>query len=129
MNAHTGRLTGSANHCAGPASEFFVKGRPQPPRQEIHMFSKKLAAALVVATAVAGLSAPVRAQEGTQDDFMILFKMQMIDKNKDGMVSKKEFIAMMDKAYDMKAKAMGAKGGLMSEAQMREFLKSLYTGG
>ncbi len=93
------------------------------------MFSKKLAAALVVATAVAGLSAPVRAQEGTQDDFMILFKMQMIDKNKDGMVSKKEFIAMMDKAYDMKAKAMGAKGGLMSEAQMREFLKSLYTGG
>ena len=52
-----------------------------------------------------------------------------MDKNKDGMVSKKEFMAMMDKAYDMKAKAMGAKGGMITEAQMREFLKSLYTGG
>ena len=93
------------------------------------MLSKKLAAALVIATAVAGLSGPVRAQEGTQDDFMILFKMQMMDRNKDGMVSKKEFMAMMDKAYDMKAKAMGAQGGMMSEAQMREFLKSLYSGG
>ena len=93
------------------------------------MLSRKLTAALVIATAAAGLSAPVRAQEGTQDDFMLLFKMQMMDKNKDSMVSKKEFMAMMDKAYDMKAKAMGAKGGMMSEAQMREFLKSLYTGG
>lgn len=93
------------------------------------MFSKKLVAAIVVAAASTGFAAPAFAQEGTQDDFMILFKMQMMDKNKDGMVSKKEFIAMMDKAYDMKAKAMGAKGGLMTEAQMREFLKSLYTGG
>ena len=93
------------------------------------MFAKRLVAAIVVAAASTGLSAPVFAQEGTQDDFMILFKMQMMDKNKDGMVSKKEFIAMMEKAYDMKAKAMGAKGGLMTEAQMREFLKSLYTGG
>lgn len=94
------------------------------------MFSKsKFAAALVVASAVAGFGAPAFAQEGTQDDFMILFKMQMMDKNKDGMVSKKEFMAMMDKAYDMKAKAMGAKGGMMTEAQMREFLKSLYSGG
>ena len=93
------------------------------------MLSKKLTAVLVIATAVAGLSGPARAIEGTQDDFMLYFKMEMMDKNKDGMVSKKEFMAMMDKAYDMKAKAMGAKGGAMTEAQMKEFLKSLYTGG
>ena len=36
---------------------------------------------------------------------------------------------MMDKAYDMKAKAMGAKSGMITEAQMKEFLKSLYVGG
>lgn len=92
------------------------------------MLSNKLAATLVVA-AVAGFGVPAHAQEGTQDDFMLLFKMTMMDKDKDGMVSKKEFMAMMDKAYDMKAKAMGAKGGMITEAQMREFLKSLYTGG
>ena len=95
------------------------------------MLSKKLTAVLVIAAATtfAGLSGPARAAEGTQDDFMLFFKMEMMDKNKDGMVSKKEFMAMMDKAYDMKAKAMGAKGGMMSEAQMKEFLKSLYVGG
>lgn len=95
------------------------------------MLSKKLATALVItaATALVGISGPARAVEGTQDDFMLLFKMSNMDKNKDGMVSKKEFMAMMDKAYDMKAKGMGAKAGLMTEAQIKEFLKSLYTGG
>jgi Ca2+-binding EF-hand superfamily protein len=95
------------------------------------MLSKKLTAVLVIATATAfaGLSGPARAQEGTQDDFMLFFKMKMIDADKDGMVSKKEFMAMMEKAYDMKAKAMGAKGGMITEAQMKEFLKSLYVGG
>ncbi len=93
------------------------------------MFSKKLTAALVIAGAVTGFGGAARAAEGTQDDFMLYFKMEMMDKNKDGMVSKKEFMAMMEKAYDMKAKAMGAKGGMMTEAQMKEFLKSLYVGG
>jgi hypothetical protein len=96
---------------------------------EIQMLSKKLTTLLIVATAAVGLSGPARAAEGTQDDFMLLFKMTMMDKNKDGMVSKKEFMAMMDKAYDMKAKAMGAKGGMLTEAQMKEFLKSLFVGG
>lgn len=95
------------------------------------MIPKKLSATLIVATAtaLAGLSGAARAQEGTQDDFMLFFKMKMMDKNADGMVSKQEFMAMMDKAYDMKAKAMGAKGGMITEAQMKEFLKSLYSGG
>jgi len=95
------------------------------------MLTKKLTAALVVAsaTALTGMSMPAFAQEGTQDDFMLLFKMSNMDKNKDNMVSKKEFIAMMEKAYDMKAKAMGAKGGMMTQAQVQEFLKSLYVGG
>lgn len=91
------------------------------------MTTKTLIATLAVATA--GFAGPALAQEGTQDDFMLLFKMTAMDKNKDGMVSKKEFMAMIDKAYDMAAKKMGARGGLLSEAQMREFLKSLYVGG
>jgi hypothetical protein len=90
------------------------------------MYTKTLIATLAVATA--GFAGPALAQEGTQDDFM-LFRMAMVDKNKDGMVSKKEFMAMIDKAYDMAAKKMGARGGLLTDAQMREFLKSLYVGG
>jgi hypothetical protein len=93
------------------------------------MLTKQLTAVLVIASAVAGFSGVARAQEGTQDDFMLFFKMAMMDKNKDGMVSKQEFMAMMDKAYDMKAKAMGAKAGMITEAQMKEFLKALYVGG
>ncbi len=90
------------------------------------MFAKKFTAVAMIVTAVAGFSGTVHAQEGTQDDFMLIFKMVTMDKNKDGMVSKQEFMAMMEKAYDMKAKKMGAKEGMITEAQMKEFLKSLY---
>lgn len=91
-------------------------------------FATKIAAAVVAASAIGGFSLPAAAQEGVQDPFM-LFQMKMIDKNKDSMVSKQEFMAMMEKAWDMAAKKMNAQKAGMSEAQMREFLKSLYVGG
>lgn len=91
------------------------------------MFANKYTAAAVLAAAsMAGFSIPAHAQEGTQDDFMLIFKMKSMDKDKDGMISKKEFMAAMDKAYDMKAKAMNAKGGMMTDAQLQEMLKALY---
>lgn len=95
------------------------------------MFPKKLTAALVVAAAgLGGTAFPAYAQEGTQDDFMLIFKMKSMDKDKDGMVSKKEFMAAMEKAYDMKSKAMSARGGMLTEAQMQEFIRLLhYAGG
>lgn len=86
------------------------------------MFSKQLASIVIATTAVVGLAGPAQAVEG-QDDFM-LFRMAMMDKNKDGMVSKKEFMAMVEKAYDNKTKA--SKGMMMSEAEVQAFLKSLY---
>lgn len=81
----------------------------------------------IAALAAAGFAGPAVAQEGVQDPFM-LFKMKMIDKDKDGMVSKKEFMSMMDKAYDMQVKKTDAKKGMMTEKQMEEFLKSLFAG-
>lgn len=51
---------------------------------------------------------------------------KMMDKNKDGMVSKAEFLAMMGEMFDMKAKAMGAKDMKMTEEQLKEFYKALY---
>jgi len=52
-----------------------------------------------------------------------------MDKNKDGMVSKAEFLDMAAVMFDMKAKEMGAKDMKMTEAQMKEFYKALYSGG
>jgi len=91
------------------------------------MLANKYTAAVVLAAAsMTGFALPAHAQEGTQDDFMLIFKMKSMDKDKDGMISKQEFMAAMDKAYDMKAKAMNAKGGMMTDAQLQEMLKALY---
>ncbi len=93
------------------------------------MLSKNIGAAIVLAIASVGFSGPALAVEATQIDFATILKMPMMDKNKDGMVSKQEFMAMMEKAYDMKAKEMGVKGGKMTESQMTQLLKALYSGG
>jgi hypothetical protein len=93
------------------------------------MWNKTLAASVVLAAAFAGAQAPALAAEGTQDDWAFMMSSKGMDKNKDGMVSRKEFLDMMGKAYDMKAKDMKAASNGMSEAQLRDFLKSLYVGG
>ncbi len=58
-------------------------------------------------------SLAVRAENNDDMSFPGMFKMDRIDKNKDNMVSKAEFLEMMGKAYDMKAKEMNVKGGKM----------------
>jgi hypothetical protein len=93
------------------------------------MFAKKLVATIVVAAASTGFGAPAFAQEGTQDDFMILFKMHMMDKNKDGMVSKQEFLNTMAQVWDMKAKKMNVKGDRMTLENFNEVLMYLKAGG
>lgn len=61
--------------------------------------------------------------------FAEIMGMKMIDKNKDSMVSKKEFMDMMTMAWEMNAKKMGVKGEMMSDAQFKEFLMYLKAGG
>ena len=61
--------------------------------------------------------------------FAEIMSMKMIDKNKDGMVSKKEFMDMMTMAWEMNAKKMGVKGDMMSDAQFKEVLMYLKAGG
>lgn len=61
--------------------------------------------------------------------FQEIMSMKMIDKNKDGMVSKKEYMDMMDKAWEMNAKKMGAKGDAMTPDQFKEILMYLKAGG
>jgi len=90
---------------------------------------KTLAGSLVLAAAMVGAYAPVLAAEATQDDWAVMMSTKGMDKNKDGMVSKKEFLDMMAKAYDMKAKEMKSAKAGMNEQQTKDFLKSLYVGG
>jgi hypothetical protein len=58
-----------------------------------------------------------------------IMSMKMIDKNKDGMVSKKEFMDMMSMAWDMNYKKMSGKANMMDDAQMKQFLMYLKAGG
>jgi hypothetical protein len=60
--------------------------------------------------------------------FQEIMSMKMLDKNKDGMVSKKEYMDMMDKAWEMNAKKMGAKGDVMTSDQFKEVLMYLKAG-
>jgi hypothetical protein len=75
------------------------------------------------------LAAPLARAE-TMDDmrFGDIATIKMMDKNKDGMVSKAEFLEMMGKVYDMKAKQMKSKGGVMSSIEFDEFAKYLRAG-
>jgi hypothetical protein len=52
-----------------------------------------------------------------------------MDKNKDGMVSKKEYMDMMAKAWDMNAAKMGVKGDKMTTDQFNQLLQYLKAGG
>jgi len=54
-----------------------------------------------------------------------LFDMRQMDRNKDGMVSKDEFLAMVAKLWDMQAAEKKAKGGMRDANQIKELEKLL----
>lgn len=76
------------------------------------------------------LAATPLARAETMDDmrFGDLMAPKMIDSNKDGMVSRAEFVDMMGKMFDAKAKKMGVKNGKMSMAEFNEVLMYLKAG-
>ena len=85
-----------------------------------------LVAASVLCAGAANAQAPANAE---YYPFAEIMAMKMMDKNKDGMVSKKEFMDMMGMAWDMNAKKMGAKGDKMTPDQFKEILMYLKAGG
>jgi hypothetical protein len=75
--------------------------------------------------AVGAVSLPARADSHDLNFDKI---MQMADKNKDGMVTKAEFLDAMGKAYDMKMgkmKSMKDDKMMKGDAMTRDGLKSL----
>jgi hypothetical protein len=92
---------------------------------------KRLASSLAIATAVLASGSAFAAGPTNAEyyPFQEIMSMKMIDKNKDGMVSKKEFMDMMTMAWEMNAKKMGVKGDMMTDAQFKEILMYLKAGG
>jgi hypothetical protein len=88
--------------------------------------STAIVAATVLCAGAAAAQGPTNAE---YYPFAEIMSMKMIDKNKDSMVSKKEFLDMMSMAWDMNAKKMGAKGDKMTDAQFKEILMYLKAGG
>jgi hypothetical protein len=69
---------------------------------------------LSVLSAIAVLSAfaaPAHAQGSRSEDKLRHFQMSMIDANKDGFVSKKEFVDTMSRMWDMQMSDMAKPAG------------------
>ena len=81
-------------------------------------------ATLALAAAAACSAAPALAAGEAGEFYMFsdIMAMKMMDKNKDNMVSKKEYMDMMSKAWDMNAKKMGVKGDKMTTQQFQDLL-------
>ena len=91
-----------------------------------HLTASIALAAGVLASSSAFAAGPTSAE---YYPFAEIMSMKMMDKNKDGMVSKKEFMDMMAMAWEMNAKKMGVKGEMMTDAQFKEILMYLKAGG
>ena len=93
--------------------------------------------AATLAFAAAFLAAGTAFAQGTAQaptsaeyyPFQEIMSMKMIDKDKDGMVSKKEFMDMMEKTWEMNTKKMGAKGDKVTPDQLKEIMMYLKAGG
>lgn len=82
-----------------------------------------------------GATLPASAQPRSQGDVVVSYHqmMEMADKNKDGMVSKKEFMDAMNALYDMQMKKMKGdaamvKGEMLTADAIRKMFKELYPG-
>jgi hypothetical protein len=89
---------------------------------------QRLSLAAAAACLTLGVTVPAAAQEATPWPELV---MKMADVNKDGMVTKKEYLDMAAKIWDMKHAAMmkddkGMKAGMMTKAQFMAFVKGTY---
>ena len=94
------------------------------------MTAKKMAGCIALAVSLmsAGPALAAGAEGNHWETFLKLTAMKAIDKNSDGMVSKKEYMDMMAKAWDMNAGKMGAKGDRMTPEQFKQFQNYFMAG-
>ena len=88
---------------------------------------RTLALATTTIALLAGAGA-VRAETMDDNSFSGMFGMSQMDGDKDGMVSRAEFLAAMARVWDMKAKEMAVKGDRMSGDEMKKLVAWLSRG-
>lgn len=87
---------------------------------------KNLLSVVALGVALSTVGTLARAQNVAEDSsFDGMMKMAMVDKNKDKMVSKAEYMDMMGKVWDMKAKEMKVKSDMMTPADFDSLVKFL----
>ena len=89
---------------------------------------KHITASIATAIALGGFGSAAFAATDDHMNFPDFMKMEMIDTNKDGMVSKAEFLAVMGKVWDMKTKEMKVKGDKMTADEFKELGRFLSRG-
>jgi hypothetical protein len=87
--------------------------------------SSKFSKVLVLCAAM-GVTGVSMAQVTDWQMFLDMQKMAAMDANKDGMVSKAEFMKMMEKSFDMAMKKMDGKGDKMNDAQFKMFMENTF---
>ena len=75
----------------------------------------RLPVAVLVLAAAGAASSSASAADVTRQDILSLFELQQMDRNHDQMISKKEFMEMLSKAWDMEASKMLVTGAMTRE--------------
>ncbi len=86
---------------------------------------------LLIAATVALMASSAPAWAETNDDmsFSGMFKLDRLDRNKDRMVSRAEFLEQMGRMWDMKMKEMKVKRDLLTEQELQQVLMYMRAGG
>ena len=90
------------------------------------MIAKTLSRGLIVVAALAATNSFAAAHAAGEMKAADMMKHGTMDTNKDGMVSKDEFLAAMGKVFDMKAKEMGAKDGKIDAGQLEKLRNAMF---
>ena len=89
---------------------------------------KHLLSVVALGLALSSVGTAARANTDGDNSFSGMMAMAKMDANKDGMVSKAEYLSMMGKIWDMKAKEMKVKGDMMTPADFAALVGFLSRG-
>ena len=90
------------------------------------MNAKTLSRGLIIVAAFVATNSFAASHAAGEMKASDMMKMPMMDTNKDGMVSKEEFLAAMGKIFDMKAKEMSAKDGKLDAGQLEKLRTAMF---